>query len=74
MCIISNKQENVLEKILNYYVLIIKCPNVFYILKVFDLFTFRDKKKNSKKWVFWKCFLNFSMTPQKHLPECPISQ
>ena len=44
MCIISNKQEDVLEKILICYVLILKCPNAFYILKGFDLFTFRDKK------------------------------
>ena len=59
MCIISNKQENVLEKILNYYVLIIKCPNVFYILKVFDLFTFRDKKKTVKNGCSGNVFLIF---------------
>ena len=47
MCIIYNKQEDIPEKILIYYGLIIKCPNVFQILNLLALFVYFQRQKNS---------------------------
>ena len=52
MCITSSKPEDVIEQILIYCSLIIKCPNVFRYQRGLTCFHSETKKKTETKWVF----------------------
>ena len=63
MCIISNKQKDVLEKILIYYGLIIKCPNAFRYQK--GLTSLLSNTKKTVKMVVQEMVFDFSLLPKK---------